>query len=316
MNNFTMMIVLINIIIVMVGVGFFTSTSKNTNLELEKLKLERDKFEFEKHKFDEMETNKYTYLLHKMKHDMIMKTMEVENLSNMNRRDNETKNSEINAMLQERSASLKIEKEKATEQINAMLKKTQIENGLNFKDDIVDTFDNIIRLQVETHMYNYVLQRNSIDTINPEDIAIPVGVEYEKQLTDMKNKIRDNLGFEAVTIFDRYMKRDMWENMLFDMLSVYWSKSINIAKARKIQLATVENKNLAADSRKPALFINGSVNPKCGLSPQMITLIQDLKIKNKEGLSKVIDTLQKDSGNMFETSMYKPLADIKLNDYR
>lgn len=319
MDKFTIMIIIVNTILILGGVGFFFVGGKNASLERDKLQLERDKFEFEKYKFDEMETNKYTYLLHKLKHDakndLILKTMETNNLNAMNIRDNETHQKEIDSLLKERGAALLVEKEKAEGMVSTSLKKAQLEAGLNFKEDILDTFDNVIRISVETHLYKHVLQYNDIDTINQEDIKIPVGTAYIEQLESIKKKIMDNFGFEAITIFDRYMKREMWENMLFDMLSVYWSKSINIAKTRKLQLAKSENMTLAKDSQKKPIFINNTANPNAGLTNEQYTLIRDLKLKDINSLNKVIEQIRNDKDNIFGTA-YKPLLDIQLANYR
>lgn len=315
MNNFVIICILINIAIIVFGFAVFKSNRDNSSIERERLELEKQRLEFEKYKFDELETNKYTYLLNRMKHEMIIKTMEVENLNKMNIRDNETHNAEIQARLQERVIAIQNEKERIISEADVEIRKSQLETGLNFKEDIIDTFDNIIRVHVETHIYEKVLMRNDVDTINPEDILVPVGTQFDTQFNEIKSKIIDNLGIEATSIFDRYMKRDMWVNMLSDMLRVYWAKSINIVKSRKLQLAKSDNMNVFTNDNKKPLFINNQVNPNCDLSTEQYEIIKSLRLKNKAELEKVIEQVRADANNLYGTT-YKPLLDINIKEYR
>lgn len=296
MNIELLAILFINLVLLIIGVLIFNN-KRDISLERDKLALERERLEFEKYKFDEMETNKYTYLLYKAKLDKEIFT--------------------VNDLFRNKALEANINNKQVIHNDDIAIKRLDVmrSNDINYERDVVVPFDGIIKSTVETHLFLNVFGGNSADTAKAEDIKLPVGTEFEKQYSTLKSSILDSLSTEVIDTFNRYMRRDKWEDLLAVMLRVYFKKSINLVRLRKEQLATIDNATTVKSDGRRVLFMNGVVNPNAGLTPEQEAVIKYLNLKSIKELETCINTLNGDSGERYETQ-YGALKSINLALYK
>ena len=183
---------------------------------------------------------------------------------------------------------------------------------IDFKS-IVSDLDNIIKSVVEPNLrLKYIKVNKPFEELTFDDIVIPITTEnHHTDILELNSQIINNMPENFKQILSKYLSENTFNNMIKNMISLYYFDVINNLKNVKNKLAEEDNSKIG---NKSSLFINGMLNPNAGLTAQQKEVIYELSITSMKQLNSALATLAQDKNGVY--ARYKCLTEINLENYR